>query len=309
VASQEEKQIKGGKSKTVKIWKIAVVITLAVALVLGVALPGLADSSEPATTDKAWGKMFPRIVRGEVVDIGSRSFDISHGEQELTIYVTDDTKFFKISANEVTRAIHWWRMKLRWPWLTAAESPITAEGKPFFHLPWLKKENVSEELTSFQHGEPELVSELPQPDEGRVTHPGIRTKLRWLIHHLGEEATFSDLEIGDKVVVLLAPPVIDALTTEAEEKLTARVVLIIEPSVWERVAGTIKRLSDDAIVIEPVGGDAVPLRYDESTTFILKGFTSVEVEQFARVLYNTETTIAKVVRVWPEAPQLLQPAE
>jgi len=133
--------------------------------------------------------------------------------------------------------------------------------------------------------------------------------LPWF-HHPGKEATFDDLESGDKVVVLLAPPVIDALTTEAEEKLTAQVVFIIKPFVWEGIAGTIKRLSDDAIVIEPVGGgDTVPLRYDESTTFVLKGLTSVEIEQFACAVYNTETMMAKVVRVWPEAPQLPQPAE
>jgi len=263
-----------------KIWKVAVVIMLAVALVLGLALPGLADSSEAATvtnTDEAWGKWFPRIIRGGVIDIGNSLFVIQSGEQEATIYVTDDTRYFKISMDEVARAMHWWRMKLGWLGATAAEPPVPA---------------------------------LPRPDEGRVTHPGIRAKLRQFLHHVGEETSFDDLERGDKVVVLLAPPVIDAFTTEAEEKLTARVVLIIEPSVWGRITGTIKRLSDDAIVIEPVdGGDTVPLRYDESTTFILKGFTSVEVEQFARAVYNTETMVARVVRVWPEAPPLPQPTE
>ncbi len=268
-----------------KIWKIAVVITLAVALLLGITLPGLADSGEAVTvinTDEAWGKWFPRIIRGEVVDIGDSLFFIQSGEQEATIYVTDDTRYFKVSADEVTRAIHWWRMKFEWPGLTVAEPPVPAEVTPA----------------------------LPRPDEGRVTHPGIRAKLRQFLHHVGEEASFDNLERGDIVVVLLASPLIDALTTETEEKLTARVVLIIKPSVWGRTAGTIKRLSNDAIVIEPVGGgDAVPLRYDESTTFILKGFTSVEVEQFARAVYNTETMVVRVVRVWSEAPPLPQPAE
>ena len=131
----------------------------------------------------------------------------------------------------------------------------------------------------------------------------------WLSHP-GEETTFSDIENGDEVVVLLAPPVIDALTTEAEEKLTARVVLIIDPTVWERATGTIKRLSGDAIVIEPVsGGDVVSLKYDENTTFILKGFTSVETEQFAHAVYNTETMLARTVRVWTEAPPVLLSSE
>jgi len=137
----------------------------------------------------------------------------------------------------------------------------------------------------------------------------IRASLSWLSHP-GEEAAFSDIESGDEVVVLLVPPVTDALTTAAEEKLTARVVLIIDQTIWERAAGTIKRLSGDAIVIEPVNdGDVVSLRYDENTTFILKGFTSVETEQFAYVVYDTETMLARTVRVWTEAPSLLLPAE
>ena len=287
-----------------KIWKIAVVITLAVALVLGVALPGLADSSEPATIDKAWGKWFPRIIKGEVIDTGDSLFVVQSGEQEPTIYVTDDTRYFIVSAPE--RVLNQLRTHAE---LKIAESPVPAQLKPQFGLSQLRKGKTDKEPALFTPQRTECAQNLLQLHNGQGIAQGIRARLLRLCH-LGEEATFGDLEIGDKVVVLLAPPMIDALTTEAEEKLTARVVLIIEPSVWERIAGTIKRLSDDAIVIEPVGGgDAVPLRYDESTTFILKGFTSVEVEQFARVLYNTETTIAKVVRVWPEAPQLLQPAE
>ncbi len=290
-----------------KIWKIAVIVTLATALILGIALPGLAASDEAVTatdTKKAWDKWFPRIIRGEVIDIGDNLFVIQTGAREVTIYVTDDTKYFIVSApegvlNQLRRHVE----------LKIAESPVPAQLKPQFGLSQLRKGKTDEEPALFMPQRAECAPSLLQLHNGQGIAQGIRARLLRLCH-LGEEATFGDLEIGDKVVVLLAPPMIDALTTEAEAKLTARVVLIIEPSVWERVAGTIKRLSDDAIVIEPVGGgDTVPLRYDESTTFILKGFTSVEVEQFACVLYNAETTIAKVVRVWPEAPQLLQPAE
>ena len=290
-----------------KIWKIAVVITLAVALILGIALPGLAASDEAATvtdTEEAWGKWLPGIIRGEVIDIGDSLFVIQTGEETPTIYVTEDTKYFIVSAPAM--AMHQWQL---YPELENARPPMSAMSRLRANTPQLRQFGTNERLALFTPQRAECSPNLLQFHNGQVMAQRIRARLPWLSHP-GEKATFSDIESGDEVVVLLAPPVIDALTTEAEEKLTAWVVLIIEPTIWERTAGTIKRLSGDAIVIEPVnGGDVVSLRYDENTTFILKGFTSVEVEQFARAVYNTETMMARVVRVWPEAPPILLPAE
>jgi hypothetical protein len=252
-----------------KIWKIAVIVTLAVALVLGMALPGLAASDAAATqttnstnTDEppAWGKKLPRILRGEVTEIGDESFDIQTGEQEETIYVSEGTKYFIVSAPKRVSVLGRLRGEL---------------GQP---------------------GKPESAPNVTQPNEGKGRLQGIRARLLRL-RHLGEKATFADLKRDDKVVVLLVP---------GEDKPTAQVVLIIRPSVWGQTAGTIKRVSDDKIAIEPVsGGDVVILKYNENTTFILKGIIAVEAgaEQFARAVYNTDTTMARVVRVWPEAPQ------
>ena len=38
-------------------------------------------------------------------------------------------------------------------------------------------------------------------------------------------------------------------------------------------------------------------------------FTSVEVGQFTHAVYNTETMLARTVKVWLEAPPIPQPAE
>ncbi len=266
-----------------KIWKIAVIMTLAVALVLGVALPGLAVSDVAATQTTsfnsddeppAWGKRLPRILRGEVIDIGDRLFVIESGDHEPTIYVSEGTKYFMVTAPRKALA----QLRVH-PGLGNAELPTPAETKPLF-----------------RRGRPELAPNLPQPDEDWGRLQGIRAKLLRL-RHLGEEATFDDIEVGNKVVVLLLP---------GKDKPTAQVVLIIKPSVWGRIAGTITDVSDDSITIEPVsGGDEVLLEYDENTIFILKGITGIdaEAEQFARAVYNTETMVAKVVRVWPDAPQ------
>lgn len=291
-----------------KIWKMAVIITLATALILGIALPGLAASDEAATatdtTEEAWGKWFPRIIRGEVIDIGDSLFVVQTEAREVTIYVTDDTKYFIVSApegvlNQLRRHVE----------LKIAESPVPAQLKPQFGLSQLRKGKTDEEPALFMPQRAECAPNLLQIHNAQGMVQGIRARLPWPPHS-GEEATFDDLRIGDKIVVLLTPPENDTLTAEAEENLTAQVVFIVRPCAWNRVAGIIKHLSDDTLVIEPVnGGDTVPLRYDENTTFILKGFTSVEVEHFAHAVYNTETMLARSVRVWTEAPPIPLPAE
>lgn len=289
-----------------KIWKIAVVITLAVALILGIALPGLAASDEAATvtdTEEAWGKWLPGIIRGEVIDIGDSLFVIQTGEETPTIYVTEDTKYFIVSAPAM--AMHQWQL---YPELENARPPMSAMSRLRANTPQLRQFGTNERLALFTPQRAECSPNLLQFHNGQVMAQRIRARLPWLSHP-GEKATFSDIESGDEVVVLLAPPVIDALTTEAEEKLTAWVVLIIEPTIWERIIGTITDVSGNFITIEPVsGGDEIPLEYNENTIFILKGIIGIdeEVEQFARAVYNTETMMAKVVRVWPEAPQPLE---
>ena len=257
-----------------KVWKIAVVITLAVALVLGVTLPGLADSDETAPqTDECW----PRILRGEVLsvdEVNQESFVIRSGDRELTILVDENTRYFILYPPKKLLGLAQQRIELR------------QQNQ--------ERVRVSEPAMPMQL---KALGQVPQP-KGILEHQ--RANLKQL-RHFGEKATFDDIVVGDKVVVWLAPE---------ENGYLAKVVTIIEPTTYARINGTITGVSDDFITIEPVsGGDEVPLEYNENTTFILKGFTSVEVEQFACAVYNTETMMAKVVRVWPEAPQLPQPAE
>jgi len=251
-----------------KIWKIAVVVTLAAALVLGVTLPGLAASDEtvPQTAD-CW----PRLLKGEVLSVDEvepKSFVIQAGEHELTILV-ENTRYFILYPPKGLLGLVQQRMGLR------------QQNQ--------ERVRVTERVVPMQL---RAVGQVPQP-KGILEHQ--RANLKQL-RHFGEQATFDDIAVGNKVVVWLAPETNGYL---------AKIVTIIEPTAYARINGTITGVSDDFITIEPVsGGDEVPLEHNESTTFILKGFTSVEVEQFACAVYNTETMTAKVVRVWPEAPQL-----
>jgi len=258
-----------------KIWKIAVVITLAVALVLGVTLPGLAASDEtaPQTAD-CW----PRLLKGEVLsvdEVNQESFVIQSGEEELTILVDENTRYFILHPPQKLLGVAQQRMELR---LQDQEGPRAIV--------------------------PVEPTQLRAPDRAQQLKRLIWAKLKWF-RHFGGKATFDDIAVGDKVVVWLAPE---------EKSYLAKIVTIIEPTTYARVTGTITGVSsvDTTITIEPAdGSEAIILDYNERTVFILKGIIGIdeEAEQFARAVYNTETMMAKVVRVWPEAPQLPQPAE
>lgn len=258
-----------------KIWKIAVVITLAVALVLGVTLPGLAASDETAPQTDDW---WPRILRGEVTEIGDEFFVIQSGDEELTIFVDENTRYFILCPPKKLLGLAQQRMELR---LQDQEMIRIIEPAVTMQL--------------------RVLDRVPQP-KGILEHQ--RANLKQLCH-FGEKATFNDIVVGDKVVVWLAPETNGYL---------AKIVTIIEPTTYARINGIIADVSsvDTTITIEPAdGSEAIILDYNERTVFILKGIIEVEaeVEQFARAVYNTETMIAKVVRVWPEVLQLPQPAD
>ncbi len=296
-----------------KIWKIAVVITLVVALVLGVTIPGLAASGNSAPqTGKltnndeppAWGKKLPRIIRGEVTDIGNNSFDVSNEETESTIYVTEDTKFFMGPAPIM--AMRQWQLHSE---QANMPPPMAAMPESQFGSPRSGMGKTNGGVSSFMFQRPEFAPNLLQLNNGQGIVQRIRARLAQL-RPLCEEANFDDLNTGDRVAILLAPLAGNTPATEVEEELIAQVVYIIKPSVWGRVAGTIESLSDDSIAIKPASGDdTVTLTYDENTIFTLKGFSSVETEQSAHAVYNTETMMAKVIKVWSEEPILPQPTE
>lgn len=257
-----------------KIWKIAVVVTLAIALVLGVALPGLAASDEvaPQTVD-CW----PRLLRGEVTgvdDVGDpKSFDIQAGEWKFTIFVDENTRYFILQPPKRLLDVAQQRLELRQQDRVGPRAVVPAE-----------------------------LGQLMAPEQAQQLKRLIRVKLQ-RFRPFGEGASFSDIAIGDNVAVLLAPE---------SERYLARVVTIIKPTTYGRVSGTVTGVSDDAITIEPVSGGAeVTLEYNENTLFILNGIITIdpEVEPFACAVYNTETTLAKVVKVWPEAPQLPEPSD
>jgi hypothetical protein len=219
-----------------KVLIIAGVSVLALGLILGLALPALAAT--PWADDSQ-----TRVVRGKVISVDDQEFVIQSGEQELTISVYSNTKYFKLCVPGRIMALARHQVELR------------------------------------------AQDQLPPPED--VGMPRLqRARLR-LLHHLGEEAEFSDIEVGDRVVVRLAP----------EENNLAQRVLIIKPTTYAHVSGTITDIPQSAITITPADGEPVTLSYNESTEFVLNGFIAVEEGQYARAIYDSDNMVAKRVAV------------
>ena len=103
-----------------------------------------------------------------------------------------------------------------------------------------------------------------------------------------QKATFDDIAVGARVVVRAVP---------GEGNPLAKLVLIIEPTTYKRVIGTITDVSlvNKTITIAPAdGNNDIILNYNEKTRFILRGTTKLEEGQSARAVYDEEMT-AKVV--------------
>ena len=265
-----------------KVLTIAGVSILALGLVLGVALPGLAaPGSAIPWADDSQAKM----VRGKViyVDEANQEFVIQSGEQEPTISVDGDTKYFKLCVPGQIIALARHRME----WRHQNQEEI---GAPGWHGMGLGLQNQERNRVLARHQMRHQI-QIPQLDNGNLPEPGP-PKLKWLCP-FGEESEFSDIAVGDRVVVT-------GLATGENSYLAER-VLIIKPTTYARVSGTIDvSLGDETITITPDDGDPVQevtLSYNESTVFILRGVIEVEQWQYAHAIYDSDNLIAKRVIV------------
>ena len=273
--------------------KIIIAVVLALCLVLGVTLPVLAASDEPApqSDDLQNSDISPDLIRlphklitGSVIDVdgddGESFFVIESRGRELKIWVTDNTNYLKLPIPQRFTGLLQTQMR-----------PIQAEVKrPDLSLMSVEvQEQVPERLmqlkTRAKIAEPSLRA------EGMETLKRLRRYLL-LLRPFCEEAYFDEIAIGDKVMVQV---VLEG------EGITARPVLIIQPTAYQRVRGIISHVSSDIISITPAdGGDTVTLTHNENTFFTLKGAIKVEEGQSAVVFYN-EALVAKVVLIHIEA--------
>ena len=266
-----------------RVLKIVGVSLLALGLVLGLASPALA--APPDWMPPRAGNMPPKVLMGEVIDIdeGKTFFVIQSEWWEVTVSVDSDTQYLEapIPQRVVSLAEHLKELRQQSQerfglgrWLR----PFVEKARLFFkaHVPWRVPSLARHRLELRQQGWEKL---------------GL---VRWF-HPFAEEATFDDIAVGTQVVVRAVP---------AEDNPVAKLVLIIEPTGYGCISGTITDISsvDKTITIAPADGDEdIILSYNEGTRFVLRGIPRLEVGQSIRAIYDEEM-IAKVVFVPVEMP-------
>jgi hypothetical protein len=265
--------------------KVVVASVIALSLILGLALPALADSDKPLP----WAEDFQaRIVKGTVTEVDEENqayFKVQSGEDELTINVDENTRYFMLDVpGRITALAQQLRLRnqaelgaevepgLRLRLQNQAE--VNAQDEPGTGLQERVKTAVRNQVRARVQNQVAQTESVPlvepQPARLRVQDQLVQTvtlplpEPQPVSRPLGEKAEFSDIEVGDRVVVWLA-----------DGESLARWVLIVKPATYARVSGTITDVSSETIEITPDDGEAVTLRYDESTVFVLNGFIAV----------------------------------
>jgi hypothetical protein len=277
----------------VSILKIAVASVLALSLVLGLALPALADSDEPLP----WAEDFQiRVVKGTVTEVDEENqeyFKVQSGDDEIGIRVDENTKYFILDApGRIVPLLEQFRLR--------NQAELGAQVRPGVGLSLQNRGRVR--AAAQNQAGLRAQNQLSQTESAPVELQPARVKAQEQLvqtvtlplpepqpavsRPLGAEAGFSDIEVGDRVVVWLA-----------NGESLAKWVLIIKPAVRAHVGGVITDVSSETIEITPDDGRPVTLRYNESTVFVLNGFIAVEEGQLARAVYDAEHMLAKKVVV------------
>ncbi len=267
-----------------KALKIAVLLTLAAGLVVGLALPGLAASDE-AVPETEW-KPLPRILRGVVDTVDDENqefFTVQVGERSVEIEVDEATRYFRLNVPRKLVAQLRHRMA---PMLSEGQERAELTAKPTMprklravdQAPSLAMGRASKNRALLQVENRGLAPNLLPAGLGKEKPKHLQGNLKWL-RQFGEKATFDDMAVGDRVVVGVAP---------GNGKPLAKLVLIIKPAAYDRVSGTILGVDEDTITIDPASDtedEPVILIYDEHTTFVLRGTPYLETGMKAVAIY------------------------
>lgn len=280
-----------------KILKVALTVTLAVSLVLGVALPGLAASDESAPQPECEPR--PRLLKGEVVSINTTEefFTIQTDNQSIEIQTNEATRYFKLTIPRRLVALYRHRMALGQPegyqGVELLPKPLMPmKLKAIDQAPSLTRGRAVRSPALLRIEGQELAPNLPPPGWGKEIPKHLQGNLKWL-RQFGEEVTLSDITLGDRVVVRVVP---------SNGKPLAKLVLIIEPTAYQCVIGEVIEITEGTITIDPEEGAEVELKYNEDTRFILRLRGTPFLEgQIARAIYD-EDMMAKVVFAPVEMP-------
>jgi len=274
--------------------KVAVASIIALSLVLGLALPALADSGKPLPSTE---NVKARIVRGAVTEVDEENqayFKVQSGEDEIGIRVDENTGYFLLDAQRpITTLAQQLRLRNQAEVNAQVEQNMSLGVQSRVRAGALVS-NQTRLRVQNQVAQTETVPVVePQQTRLRVQDQLVQTETvtlpeprQAILLPFGDKAEFSDIEVGDKVVVWLA-----------DGESLARWVLIVKPASYARVSGTITGLTSETVEITPEDGEAVTLRYNGDTVFVLNGFIAVREGQLARAVYETENMLAERVSV------------
>jgi len=282
--------------------KVVVASIIALSLVLGLALPTLADSDKPLPPTE---NVKAGIARGTVTEVDEENqsyFKVQTGDNEISvasvasvasiisIRVDENTRYFLLDAQRPIATLAQ-QLRLR------SQAEVSAQVEPGIGLQERVKAAVQNQVKSRVQNQVAQTETVPlvEPQQARlrvqnqvaqteeVTFPEPQQAI---LCPFGDKAEFSDIEVGDKVVVWLA-----------DGESLAKRVLIIKQVSYASVSGTITDVSSETIEITPEDGRSVTLRWNEDTVFVLNGFIAVREGQLARAVYETEHMMAEKVNV------------
>jgi len=268
--------------------KVAVASVIALGLVLGLALPALANADEllPWTED-----FQARIVKGTVTEVDEENqayFKVQSGEDEVGIRVDENTRYFLLDVPGRITAL---RQQFRF----RNQAELGAQGEQGLRLRLQNQAevNAQEEQGMGIQNRVRVGALVQNQARLRVQNRVAQTETVPLPESqpaisrpLGEKAGFSDIEVGDRVVVWLA-----------NGENLAKAVLIAKPDTRPCVSGVITDVSSETITIAPEDGEAVTLRCNGDTVFVLNGFIAVEEGQYACAVYDSQNMLAGMVTV------------
>lgn len=186
-----------------KVLTLAGVSVLALALVLGMAIPALAA---PDSAPYWLGGSKGEVLRGDVLSISDQEFVIQSGEEELTIAVDEDTRYYKMCVPKQIVVSVQQRVQLR------HQNQEELRAQAGHGHAWGLQNRIRARV--------EARSQVGLLNQISLLKRALLPELFWLrwLRFFGQEAEFADIAVGDSVVVLV------------DENNLARVVLIIKPT-------------------------------------------------------------------------------
>ncbi len=262
------------KGKTKKILWISLAMVLVIGMVAGFALPGLAAASDSETQALA----LAGAVKGTVSAKTADTFTVNiGGSQSVMLKVDSSTKFYQVTT------------------------PVKLPPQPQTQVPPAKSIGTANGMMKgmgVKNGLMKRVQTQAQVDADEfeaiangILHGDGRGLKNWMarinwVRRFGKEATFADIVVGDTVWVKVKP----------NDNL-AQVVLIVKKPTIGRISGKVSAVTANSITITPTTGAAATLSVDATTRLVIIGATTVQLEQPATAIYNTETNKAVLVTV------------